>query len=1463
MAQTLTDIPPRSIDSDVRALLGSDIEALAQGECWLGVAKEEITPEGVEPLAGFSLSGSRGRPGRDRLWARALYVEDLDTGQSALICVVDLLSASSALLEAVENELSARGRADLVGRVILSGTHTHTAPGRFFGNRFYDRLAAPIALGGFQRALTRRLAQKIARACLGAVEQRRRGELSVQRAEVWGAGRNRSIEAFRANGADPEAPRPAWGPAPPELNEEEQAVDPRVSVWCARVEGTLTGVFAWFGCHGTALGRKWKYYHRDWLGVAVDLAERELDGALCAVGSGASGDVTPLPSTRPPSGAPPSARAVPKPRASESRASDQTLPGPVLSGLALAEHVGQRVGARIVAVARAAKPASGRRLRLTLDAGVFEVDSEGSTPRWQIGVPVLGGSEDGGPSFRRLQFVAEGFRGDSGVQRPKAPALGFLQALTLGPLDIGRYHAWHRLRVGEHVLCTVPGEPTVTAALTLERQVVAQLGAASASIIGYSGDYAGYFTTTAEYCKQHYEGASTLYGPRSLDWYGAQLLGPSRRRPSAPSAVSLPSGAIPQRNVQRLLGAAHELEAGTDHIELLFAVEREAGNPEREARPHPRVWLRALSETARAGSTPAALHAVGAEPSEQAGIASASMARRTCEGVCRPHDNPDPDGAGGLQTFVASFERARVTVSGLELSRAELVIGHGPAQTRRAIALHAQAEQNGRWPGTVSVQPSFGGVRRALLALGAFCFSVALLLLAHPAAVLVRLGWMSAPMGVSTAFERLMTRNIGLTFLLLGVNLLVAKNSRDRRALASYVWACALFAGAIALFAGVAQHDVLAAAVSGGAALGLLVFGGRLSPRGARRPTPPRAHWEFWTPLFWLGLLTLAGGALLVFFPGWFGRSFGIEDPTASHWLRLYGAGFWVNTLGMWGCRYTRDLRVVSAQLWGSLLFDSLSPALLAVAIAGQVLNPLGLVLLLPFLAIVAWLRVLLGRVHREAHLEIERPRSVRELGRIVRDARREKKLVRVIGSRHSAPLAIFGDAPPCPRGRRPSDARCVHVSLDALDRIVDVDRARRRISVQAGMRIGVDPGHADSADNNLLLHLRELGWALGDLGGIVHQTLGGFLATGSSGGSVSHAFQDAVVELRCVDASGRARVARRGAAGDEGELFEALSVSMGLLGIITEVTLECEALYHVEGRELTALVRDGVVHVPADPGAGALGSPRTIRLTSPGGDGLGAYLSERGHRRILWWPQAAIRAMALWEGWRTDRPARVLMPYRAPKGALQFVAGRVLELLGWSYGVGNSSIVGNWLRRTLLPTFVRQFLPKHPVRFHAAWDDNLPMDTHVDQAFLPVEFTELWFDIRETHRVMETMLAMYEENDDLAGTFAVELYAAKKSDSWLSPSHGRDSFRVDIFWYQRNAGDPVVDYYPAFYERLAALAFRAHWGKYLPQPGSACGADYLAASYPRWQDFARRRRELDPDGTFLSVYWRRHLDFS
>jgi hypothetical protein len=105
-------------------------------------------------------------------------------------------------------------------------------------------------------------------------------------------------------------------------------------------------------------------------------------------------------------------------------------------------------------------------------------------------------------------------------------------------------------------------------------------------------------------------------------------------------------------------------------------------------------------------------------------------------------------------------------------------------------------------------------------------------------------------------------------------------------------------------------------------------------------------------------------------------------------------------------------------------------------------------------------------------------------------------------------------------------------------------------------------------------------------------------------------------------------------------------------------------------------------------------------------------------------------------------------------------------------------------------------------------------------------------------------------------GSYCCELYTAKRSDFWLSPSYQEDVFRVDIFWFGYNAGDPVKDYYPQFWNLLMKeFKCRFHWGKSMP-----AAVPYLEKQYPKWKDFMALRAEMDPQQTFVTDYWRKHL---
>lgn len=77
------------------------------------------------------------------------------------------------------------------------------------------------------------------------------------------------------------------------------------------------------------------------------------------------------------------------------------------------------------------------------------------------------------------------------------------------------------IKIGQVVLAGVPAEFTSTAGRRLKAKLRAVFGNAIShlAISNYTNAYSGYVTTRQEYDAQHYEGASTLYGPHTLAAY--------------------------------------------------------------------------------------------------------------------------------------------------------------------------------------------------------------------------------------------------------------------------------------------------------------------------------------------------------------------------------------------------------------------------------------------------------------------------------------------------------------------------------------------------------------------------------------------------------------------------------------------------------------------------------------------------------------------------------------------------------------------------------------------------------------------------------------------------------------------------------------------------------------------------------------------------------------------------------
>ena len=527
--------------------------------CRIAVAQTLITPADKGPLAGYSSLGSFAfeDPDPDGLHATALAIAQ---GDSRLVFIaLDLHSCTKLLWDLVGEEVESRAFLSK-DRIVLSGTHTHSGPGNFYGNLLYDLTVSPRP--GQQTTRARWLAKRIADAAVGALEKLQPGHLRIYRPRVWGVSSNRAMEAFRRNSeyekrswfADETSP--GFGCAKG-LPEEDQYVDPRCTALVAKsksggplqhVEG-LIGIFA---CHATSQGPAVRRYSPDWAGPACRtirdlLATSNNNNNNIPVGfcAGASGDISPLPlgrhnaaaallnGTRGKSDETLATTPLIAERRAEAHVGGVSACGdrrPLHAGEALQAAVGERLGSELVEHIRerdngdggdnsdAGSSAAEAPLLIGAAHLLWDVGSETSLPSARFGLPTLGGAACGPnpPFYKRFgrgYTSACCFSARHG-QRPKAPIP------LIGPL-IGcvapRLLPLHAICLGEHMLVTVPGEPTVMAAWRIEQGVCAIKGVSTCSVVGFAGDYCGYWTTPEEYDQQLYEGSSMLYGRRATE----------------------------------------------------------------------------------------------------------------------------------------------------------------------------------------------------------------------------------------------------------------------------------------------------------------------------------------------------------------------------------------------------------------------------------------------------------------------------------------------------------------------------------------------------------------------------------------------------------------------------------------------------------------------------------------------------------------------------------------------------------------------------------------------------------------------------------------------------------------------------------------------------------------------------------------------------------------------------------
>jgi len=417
------------------------------------------------------------------------------------------------------------------------------------------------------------------------------------------------------------------------------------------------------------------------------------------------------------------------------------------------------------------------------------------------------------------------------------------------------------------------------------------------------------------------------------------------------------------------------------------------------------------------------------------------------------------------------------------------------------------------------------------------------------------------------------------------------------------------------------------------------------------------------------------------------------------------------------------------------------------------------------------------------AGITVVRPRSTAEIAAVVKDARDTGKRVKPVGAGHSFTSIA-----------QPDDIQLV---LDRHANVVGLDAASGLITVAAGMPL-----------HRLNRVLADAGLSLTNLGDIDSQTIAGAISTGTHGtGAAFGGLATQVRALRIVLADGSIADCD---SDNRMELFNAVRVGLGALGVISTVTLQAEpafALRAVEGP------------MPLD---------ETLKQ-------FDALADTNDHFEFYWFPHTAVAL--------TKRNARTSLDELAPLPRWrEWMSDEFLSntVYGAVVDVGRRA-----------PAAIR---PLNRLSARALGSRTFTDQSHkVFTSPRRVRFVEMEYAVPRAAIV--DIVRELRSTIDVAGwriPFPIEVRVAAADDIPLSTASGRASAYLAVHMPTRT---DYSGYFRAV-ERIASeVGGRPHWGKLHFLDAAA-----LRERYPRFDEFVALRDKYDPTGVFRNAYLDRVL---
>ena len=413
--------------------------------------------------------------------------------------------------------------------------------------------------------------------------------------------------------------------------------------------------------------------------------------------------------------------------------------------------------------------------------------------------------------------------------------------------------------------------------------------------------------------------------------------------------------------------------------------------------------------------------------------------------------------------------------------------------------------------------------------------------------------------------------------------------------------------------------------------------------------------------------------------------------------------------------------------------------------------------------------------------VRIECPASESDVVEIIRQAVLNKQRVKVVGSGHSFTGIAVPDE--------------VMIDLTRLNQVLHVDRSGGLITVQAGIVL---------SDLNAQLELHQL--SMPNLGDVTYQTLAGALSTSTHGTGLQRTGLAAQMRaFKLVTASGEVLVC---SPLENAEIFHCGRVSLGALGVITEVTLNVVPAFNLRAVEQPMRISDVL-------------------------DNYSQLIEENDFFEFYWVPHTkwALTKANNVSSDAIDSPGRFATWYN--KMFLENYAFGVLCRIG-----------------RLFPTLIPKLATILPSSGRVEY---VNVSHRIFSSKRLVKFYEMEYSISLDSLVpaLRELMSMVDDRG-FRISFPVEVRCTGSDDIPFSTSTGRRSAYIAVHMFK---GSEYDEYFSAVEAILRKYEGRPHWGKI-----HNLNANDISSLYPEYQRFIEVRNQLDPEGVFTNDYLRRVL---